>query len=94
MRRGGGTIHATTYTINWLLDPRWLDFLHRHPNASVFHSCGWIDALQRTYGYEPLVYTTSPPGTELRNDWVFCRIDRWQTGRRLVLCRSRTTVIL
>ena len=56
---------VTTYTINPLVDPRWPDFLRRHPNASVFHSPGWLDALQRTYGYEPVVYTTSPPGTEL-----------------------------
>jgi CelD/BcsL family acetyltransferase involved in cellulose biosynthesis len=75
---------VTTYTINPLVDPRWPDFLQRHPKASVFHSRGWLDALQQTYGYEPVVYTTSPPGTELKNGWVFCRIDSWLTGRRLV----------
>jgi len=75
---------VTTYTINPLLDRRWPDFLRRHPNASVFHSRGWLDALQRTYGYEPVVYITSPPGAELKNGWVFCRIDSWLTGDRLV----------
>ena len=74
----------TTYTINPLLDPRWVDFLRRQPNASIFHSRGWLDALQKTYKYQPVVYTTSPPDSELKNGWVFCRIDSWLTGQRLV----------
>jgi len=72
------------YTLDPLRDPRWPEFLDRHPRASVFHSPGWIEALRRTYGYEPIVYTTSPPSTELANGLVFCRIQSWLTGRRLV----------
>ena len=72
------------YTLDPLRDPRWPEFLDRHSSASVFHSRGWLDALRRTYGYEPIAYTTSPPGAELANGLVFCRIDSWLTGRRLV----------
>src|SRR5947208_1395400 len=72
------------YTLDPLLDPRWPEFLERHASASIFHSRGWLEALRRTYGYEPIVYTTSPPTTELANGLVFCRIDSWLTGRRLV----------
>src|SRR5207249_8091872 len=43
-----------------------------------------MDALRRTYGYEPVAYTTSPPCTMLDNGWVFCRVRSWLTGRRLV----------
>ena len=78
---------ATTvpvYTLDPLQDPRWPEFLERHPSASVFHSRGWLDALRRTYGYEPIVYTTSPPRAELANGLVFCRVASWLTGRRLV----------
>jgi hypothetical protein len=50
----------------------------------VFHTTGWLEALQRTYGYEPAALTTSPPAAELRNALVFCRIRSWMTGRRLV----------
>jgi len=80
-------------------DARWKGLVGRHPSASVFHSVGWLQALRRTYRYEPVVFTTSPPTSELENGLVFCRIDSWLTGSRLVslpfsdhcepLCESR-----
>ncbi len=63
---------------------RWDDFVLRHARSSVFHSSAWLDALSRTYGYIPTVYTTSPMGQELHNGIVFCRVESWLTGRRLV----------
>ena len=65
-------------------DPRWAELLQRHPRASVFHTPGWLDALRRTYGYEPVVYTTSAPRAELTNGLVFCRVRSALTGNRLV----------
>ena len=56
----------------------------RHSGASVFHSAEWLEALRRTYGYESIALTTSPPGECLENGIVFCRIESWLTGRRLV----------
>jgi hypothetical protein len=50
----------------------------------VFHTAGWLKALQRTYGYEPVAFTTSPPTDVLKNGLVFCRVNSWLTGRRLV----------
>lgn len=72
------------YRIEPLQDSRWDDFLERHPQASVFHSSSWLLALSITYGYEPLVYTTTPPGQALQNGMVFCGVNSWLTGRRLV----------
>ena len=72
------------YLVDPLRDPRWASFLQRHPAATVFHAPGWLLALKRTYGYEPVVFTTSSPGEELENGWVFCGIQSWLTGRRLV----------
>src|ERR1041385_3248588 len=72
------------YTFNPLEDIRWEEFVQRHPRASVFHATGWLWALHRTYGYEPLVYTTARPGATLTNGIVFCRISSWLTGRRMV----------
>ena len=72
------------HRINPLLDSRWDDLVARHPNASAFHERGWLDALARTYGYEPLVITTAPPGERLANGVVLCRISSWLTGTRLV----------
>lgn len=65
-------------------DPRWKEFLDRHPQASVFHTPGWLEALRRTYGYAPFVVTTAAPGEELRNGIVFCRVKSWLTGNRVV----------
>jgi hypothetical protein len=72
------------YRINPITDPRWAGFVERHSKASIFHTPGWLEALRRTYGYEPVVYTTSIPGQELTDGIPFCRIRTWLTGRRLV----------
>jgi hypothetical protein len=72
------------YEFQPLTDPRWGDLLERHPKSSIFHTVGWLDALRRTYGYEPIAITTSGPETDLLNGAVFCRVDSWLTGRRLV----------
>ena len=72
------------YQFQPLEDSRWGEFLERHPHASLFHTAGWLEALQRTYGYEPIAFTTSPPGTSLQNAIVACRVNSWLTGHRLV----------
>lgn len=72
------------FTLNPLSDSRWSEFVDRHPRASIFHTRGWIDALQRTYSYEPVVYTTAAPFEKLSNGLAFCKINSWLTGRRLV----------
>jgi CelD/BcsL family acetyltransferase involved in cellulose biosynthesis len=73
-----------TYQIDPLQDGRWQRFVLRHPHASIFHSSDWLEALRRTYGYKPLVATTSAPGHELRNGIVYCRVNSRLTGCRLV----------
>jgi hypothetical protein len=50
----------------------------------VFHTSGWLQALRNTYNYEPVAFTTSSPTGELKNGLVFCRINSWLTGSRLV----------
>lgn len=72
------------HLIEPLKDPRWDDFIQRHPRSSVFHSSPWLQTLSQTYGFEAVAYTTSQPDTDLEDGVVFCRIDSWLTGRRLV----------
>jgi CelD/BcsL family acetyltransferase involved in cellulose biosynthesis len=72
------------HTVNPLLDSRWDELVARHPSASVFHQRGWLEALARTYGYEPLVLTSAPAGEPLDNGVVLCRVSSWITGTRLV----------
>jgi hypothetical protein len=72
------------YTLDPLQDRRWEGFVQLHPRASLFHSSGWLRALAVTYGYRPIVYTTCGMEEPLRNAAVFCQVDSWLTGRRLV----------
>jgi hypothetical protein len=72
----------------WAIDPlhdvRWPEFILRHPNASVFHTRGWLAALQAAYGYDPVAITTSAPTEKLTNALLFCAVRSWLTGSRLV----------
>jgi CelD/BcsL family acetyltransferase involved in cellulose biosynthesis len=72
------------YRIDPLQDGRWPELLQRHPNASVFHGRPWLECLRRTYGYEPLAFTTAAEREPLMNAIVFVRIRSWLTGSRLV----------
>jgi hypothetical protein len=74
----------TVYQINPLRDQRWAEFVKIHPRASIFHTPGWFESLQRTYGYDPIVVTTSGPQTPLTNGLPFCRVKSWVTGERVV----------
>jgi CelD/BcsL family acetyltransferase involved in cellulose biosynthesis len=67
-----------------LEDARWQSLVDRHPQGSVFHTTGWLDALRQTYGYKPVVFTTSSPTGELTNGLLFCRVKSWLTGQRMV----------
>jgi hypothetical protein len=72
------------YQLDPLLDPRWNRFVGQHPRGSLFHSTPWLKALQRTYGYQPIAFTTSKPSDELTNGIVFCWVRSWLTGKRIV----------
>jgi hypothetical protein len=74
----------TVYKIDPLADLRWTEFVQRHPKSSVFHTPSWLDALRLTYGYSPMVFTTSPPGADLTNGLLLCRVGTWFTRDRLV----------
>jgi Acetyltransferase (GNAT) domain len=79
-------IHHTlpVFAVNPLTDPRWDELVTRHPRAGVFHTSGWLSALRRSYGYEPVAFTTCCPSEPLSNGLVFCKVKSWITGRRLV----------
>jgi CelD/BcsL family acetyltransferase involved in cellulose biosynthesis len=69
---------------NPLCDGRWDELVARHPRASAFHTRGWLEALARTYAYEPLLLTSAQPGEPLQQGMVLCRVSSWITGTRLV----------
>ncbi|HKZ02550.1 MAG TPA: GNAT family N-acetyltransferase [Pyrinomonadaceae bacterium] len=74
----------SVHALDPLSDARWGELVARHAKAGIFHTTGWLESLRRTYGYDPVVYTTSPPGERLRNGLLFCRVESWLTGHRLV----------
>ncbi len=74
----------TVYTIDPIRDARWTEFISHHDSSSIFHTRPWLEAIQQTYGYKPVVYTTSPPSSSLSNGVVLCEIKSWLTGRRMV----------
>jgi hypothetical protein len=76
---------VSVYRLDPVLDPRWTHFIDGHARASVFHSPAWLEALRRTYGYEPLALTTSAPGTEVRDGLLACHVKSWFAERLVSL---------
>jgi hypothetical protein len=74
----------SVYLIDPLQDERWNELLVRHRGASIFHTRGWLQALSRTYGFAPIVLSTSPPNQDLENGLVLCPVNSRLTGKRLV----------
>lgn len=72
------------YEMDPIRDPRWAALVDNHPRSSVFHSPNWLRALRTVYGYEPVAISTSAPGSDLTNGLVFCGVNSWLTGRRLI----------
>jgi CelD/BcsL family acetyltransferase involved in cellulose biosynthesis len=73
-------VHIT----NPLTDPRWDALVDRHARASVFHQRGWLEALSRTYGYQPLVLTSAAGDMPISDGIVLCHVSSWITGTRMV----------
>lgn len=72
------------YSLDPLSDQRWSDFAASYPGASVFHQSGWLRALASTYGYRPIVLTSTPPNAKLQDGLIFCEVKSLITGNRLV----------
>ncbi len=72
------------FEIDPLSDRRWDDLVASHPKASAFHHRGWLEALALSYGYQPVVLTSTPAGHPLQDGVVLCRVKSWITGTRLV----------
>ena len=72
------------YWIDPIIDRRWTQFVEKHPQASVFHTAPWLEALRRTYGYTPMALTSCGPGSQLMDGIPFCKVKSWISGSRLV----------
>ena len=72
------------YSFNPMTDRRWDALLASHPRSSVFHRREWLQTLADTYGYQPIAITSAEPGKPLSDGIVFCEVESWITGKRLV----------
>jgi Acetyltransferase (GNAT) domain len=75
---------GTLFGLDPIRDSRWAAFVENHRDSSVFHSRGWLQALRDAYGYKFVVVSTCSPEQKLTNGIIFCRVESWLTGRRLV----------
>jgi CelD/BcsL family acetyltransferase involved in cellulose biosynthesis len=65
-------------------DPRWGEFVGRHPRASIFHHPAWLGLLQRQYGFAFTVWSVADASGALVAGLPLARIDSRLTGKRLV----------
>jgi CelD/BcsL family acetyltransferase involved in cellulose biosynthesis len=72
------------HSFNPMTDRRWDALVASHPESSVFHRREWLQALVDTYGYQPIAVTSAEPGEPLSDGVVFCEVNSWITGKRLV----------
>lgn len=80
----GAHVSSSFDQIDPIADSRWREFILRHPRASVFHSPEWLCALQRTYGYQPMVFALSHRGQPLQDAIPFCLVKSWLVRPRIV----------
>ena len=67
-----------------LHEPSWDRMVAVHPRATVFHSRGWLEALERTYGYRAVALCFPSSGGDVANAFVFGVVSSRLTGNRLV----------
>jgi hypothetical protein len=75
---------ANVCEINPLRDVRWPAFVRDHPASSIFHTTGWLEALRRTYNYQPAALSRCDSRGNLVSALLYCRVNSWLTGHRLV----------
>ena len=67
-----------------LHEASWDRMVAVHPRATVFHSRGWLEALERTYGYRAVALCSPSAGGDVANAFVFGVVSSRLTGNRLV----------
>jgi CelD/BcsL family acetyltransferase involved in cellulose biosynthesis len=63
--------------------PRWLEFVERHPDATIFHHPAWLRMLKRTYKYEAFAICL-PRSGRIEAGIPFMEVKSFLTGRRWI----------
>jgi hypothetical protein len=80
---GQEKLHTRVRSIDPLTDGRWEAYVAGHPNALLYHYPGWLDVLERVYGYELVPLALEDNGGVLRGVLPLVRTRGLVTGRRL-----------
>lgn len=67
-----------------LTDPRWGDFVARHPDATPFHHPDWIRVIACCYGYRAFALTTSDPTGAIRTGLPVVEVRHLRSGSKWV----------
>lgn len=70
--------------INPLTDRRWDQFVHGHPQATIYHFSDWAKILIHTFAYVPFYLALADDSGALVAGIPFMVISSWLTGKRLV----------
>ncbi len=65
-------------------DPRWLEFVAHHPDATPFHTSAWSHVLEACYGYRPLLVAVADADGRLQAGLPLMAVQSRLTGRRIV----------
>jgi lipid II:glycine glycyltransferase (peptidoglycan interpeptide bridge formation enzyme) len=65
-------------------DSRWVDFIHSHPDANIFHHPAWMELMSKCYGYTASVLALANRDGSLRAGLPFMKINTLLTGKRWV----------
>jgi serine/alanine adding enzyme len=65
-------------------DHRWDEFVHQHPDGTVFHTSNWARVIQRSYGYVPCYVIREDSRGGIKAGLPLFLIGNRITGKRLV----------
>ena len=63
--------------------PRWLEFVERHPDATIFHHPVWLKMLKRTYKYEAFAICLQERD-HIETGIPFMEVKSYITGKRWI----------
>lgn len=71
--------------VNPAEDPRWDDFVLKHPEGTPYHHSAWTQVICETYGHTPLFLAlVSPDDGHIEGILPFVYINSYLTGKRLI----------
>jgi hypothetical protein len=65
-------------------DPRWVNFISNHPDATIFHHPTWGELLAECYGYNPFAMVTTNDQGKIHGGLPLVEVRSRLSGNRMV----------